>query len=110
MSESTILKEALSNAASAYLEADQSFMAAANARQAALMIINELIVEELRSVGLDACVITRGYGLNYNINIQIVESSVQLTSAQDSARLSESPDPTISGNPTDPYTAEGRRE
>lgn len=114
MSDSTILKQSLNQAASAYLEADRSFLSATDARQAALMSINDVIAEELRASGLNARVITRGYGTNYTISIHIIspdsETSNPLNSVQDSARLLESPDQARPGDPIDPHKMEGHQE
>lgn len=108
------MNEALRESALAFTAADRASQEANDEKQAALMKINILIADELRSAGINARVVSCGRGANYAINIQILSpdyaNSSPPSSAPDSAPSVESPDPITSEHPTDPHRTEGLQE
>jgi len=77
--------EVLKQAAAAYLDADRTSQAAYDTKQAALMIINEQVVEILQSAGVLAQVVTCGRGGSYQINIRILSPDYERSDLPPSA-------------------------
>lgn len=103
------MNEALRESAIAFTAADSASQKANDEKQAALMKINTIIADELRSAGINARVVTCGRGACYSINIQILSPddvhASPSSSAPDNDPSMESPDPITSGQKRFPGVA-----